>query len=258
MTDRAEAEGTGRASAQAVIVAERFVSLAESLVDDFDLVELLNRLVSSSVELLEVRAAGILLRNQDRTLDVVASSDEASLFMEALQLQGQSGPCVEAVRTGEPVVITLLTDLRARWPSFAMAVEAQGYDAVYALPMRLHGETIGALNLFDGGAAPLSDADQRLAQAMADVATIGIIQHRMRTRAEVLAEQLQHALDSRIRIEQAKGFLAEYGGIDMSDAFAALRGFARSHRLKLSDVAQRLVEREIDPARVIPRRRSAR
>jgi GAF domain-containing protein len=257
MTDRAKAEGTGRATAQAVIVAERFVSLAESLVDDFDLVELLNRLVSSSVELLEVRAAGILLLNHDRALDVVASSDEASRFMETLQLQSQSGPCVEVVRTGEPVVITRLSDLHARWPSFATAVEERGYDAVYALPMRLHDETIGALNLFDGGAEPLSAADQRLAQAMADVATIGIIQHRMRLRAEVLAEQLQQALDSRIRIEQAKGFLAEYGGIDMSDAFAALRGFARRHRLKLSDVAQRLVDREIDPARVIPRRPSA-
>jgi GAF domain-containing protein len=258
MTDRAEAEDVGRANAQAVVVAERFVSLAEALVDDFDLAELLNRLVSSSVELLEVRAAGILLRNNDQALDAVASSDEASHFMEALQLQSLAGPCVEAVRTGEPVVVTRPSELRSRWPAFATAVEARGYDAVYALPMRLHGETIGALNLFDGGAELLSDADQRLAQAMADVATIGIVQHRMRMRAEILAEQLQHALDSRIRIEQAKGFLAEYAGVDMSDAFAALRSFAREHRLKLSDVAQSLVERQLDPARVVPPEASAR
>lgn len=256
MSDHADQNGYSRTNPQALAVAERFVSLAETLVDEFDLVELLDRLVSSSVDLLEVRAAGILLRNSDQSLDVVASTDEQSHMLEVYQLQSHAGPCAEVVRTGEALVITTPGELRARWPAFAAAVEGTGYDAIYALPMRLHDETIGALNIFDAGRAPLSESDRRLAQALADVATIGIFQNRTRMRAEVLATQLQHALDSRIRLEQAKGVIAEHGGVDMAAAFEAIRSFARAHRIKLGQVAQGLVERRLDPSEVIPERGS--
>ena len=240
-------------SRQAVMVAQSFVALADTLVDDFDVVELLDRLVSSSVELLEVSAAGILLLNHDRALEVVASSDEASRLMEVFQLESRSGPCVEAVSTGERVSITLV-ELRERWPAFATAVEGVGYDAVHALPMRLRDDTIGALNLFHATRTPLSEFDLRLAQALADVATIGIFQQRSQTRAAVLADQLQLALDTRIVLEQAKGVVAEYGGVDMGAAFEAIREFARSHRIKLSVVAQLIVSRELAPDRVIAER----
>jgi GAF domain-containing protein len=248
MTDQTDGQHTSR---QAVLVAQSFVALADTLVDDFDVVELLDRLVADCVNLIDVSAAAILLVNRDRTLEVVASSNEASRLMEVFQLESHSGPCVDAVQTGEPVSITDPGELHRRWPAFGRAVEQVGFSAVYALPMRLRTEKIGALNLFNADHPPLSEFDHRLAQALADVATIGILQQRTVSRASTLAEQLQLALNTRISVEQAKGVIAEYGGVDMGAAFEAIRQFARTNRLKLSAVAQSLISRELHPERVI-------
>lgn len=245
----------GHTTPQAVKVAQSFVALADTLVDDFDVAELLDRLVTTCVDLLEISAAGILLLNRERTLEVVASSDEASRLMEVFQLESHSGPCVDAVRTGRPVAVSDPAELARRWPPFATAVAQVGYTTVHALPLRVRNETVGALNLFltDGS---LSTFDRDLAQALADVATIGILQQRSATRASVLADQLQLALNTRISVEQAKGILAEFGGVDMGVAFEALRGYARANQEKLTAVARSLVSRELDPARVVPARTS--
>jgi GAF domain-containing protein len=224
------------------MVAQRFVALADTLVDDFDVVELLDRLVADCVSLINVDAAAILLMNGNRTLEVVASSNEASRLMEVFQLESHAGPCIDAVQTGRPVSVTELAELQRSWPAFGRAVEEIGFTAVYALPMRLRAEKIGALNLFNTAKPALSEFDHRLAQALADVATIGILQQRTLSRASNLADQLQLALNTRISVEQAKGVLAEYGGVGMGAAFNALRAF------------QQLVSRELDPARVIARR----
>jgi GAF domain-containing protein len=175
--------------------------------------------------------------------------------MEVFQLESHSGPCVEAVRTGEPVSVTDLEHLRRRWPAFARATEGVGFSAVYALPMRLREEKIGALNLFNSTQPVLSEFDHRLAQALADVATIGILQHRMVSRSSVLVEQLQLALNTRITVEQAKGVIAEFGGVDMGLAFDAIRSYARRNRLKLSSVAESLISRDLEPRQVIGQRR---
>lgn len=251
MTDQ---HGTNHTDRQAAMVAQRFVALADTLVDDFDVVELLDRLVADCVSLINVDAAAILLMNGNRTLEVVASSNEASRLMEVFQLESHAGPCIDAVQTGRPVSVTELAELQRSWPAFGRAVEEIGFTAVYALPMRLRAEKIGALNLFNTAKPALSEFDHRLAQALADVATIGILQQRTLSRASNLADQLQLALNTRISVEQAKGVLAEYGGVDMGAAFNALRDFSRDHGLKLSTVAQQLVGRELDPARVIARR----
>jgi len=254
MTDSHETHDT---SEQAVLVAQSFVALADTLVDDFDVVELLDRLVTDCVSLLGVDAAAILLLNRDGHLEVVASSNEASYLMEVFQLESRSGPCVEAVQTGQAVSIVDLEHLRDRWPPFSRAIEGQGFSAVYALPMRLRDEKIGALNLFNSTQPPLSEFDGRLAQALADVATIGILQHRIVARSSVLVEQLQLALNTRIAVEQAKGVVAEFGGVDMGVAFEAIRSYARGNRRKLSSVAESLISRELDPAQVIEARRPA-
>jgi GAF domain-containing protein len=219
------------------------------MVAEYDTIDLLDRLVGFCVDLLPADAAGIVLGDARRELRVVAASSEAAELMELLQLQSDEGPCLDCFQTAAPVSVADLTDAAERWPTFVAAVEERGqFRAVHALPLRLRGQAIGALNLFDREPGPLPDPDLALGQALADVATIGILQERAVRRAEVVNEQLQTALNSRVIIEQAKGALSQRLGVNVEEAFDRLRNYARSQNLKLGDVARRVVNRDLDPA----------
>ena len=227
-------------------LAETFVLLADTLVDDYDIVDLLDQLVASCVNLLGVTAAGLLLDDQRGSLAVVASSDESTRLLEIFQLQNNEGPCLDCVRSGSAVSSDDLHDDRERWPLFVPVALDAGFRSVAAVPLRLRDQTIGGLNMFHARPEPIPGDDRRLAQALADVATIGILQRRSTHRSNVLAEQLQHALNSRIAIEQAKGVLAERSSVGMDEAFGVLRGHARTHNLKLTDVALAVVRGDLD------------
>src|SRR5688500_12126665 len=189
-----------------VQLADVFVEMADALVDDFDVIDFLHVLTERCVQLLGVSAAGLLLSDQS-TLQVVAASSERTRLLELFQLQTDQGPCVDCFRTGKPVSVADLPSA-GRWPQFTAAAAEVGFAAVHALPMRLRTEVIGALNLFDTEPGPLDDGRLRVGQALADVATIGLLQQRAIRRRDVITEQLQIALNSRILIEQAKGVLA--------------------------------------------------
>jgi hypothetical protein len=230
-------------------VAAAFVELADTLVDDYDVVDMLDRLVGHAVALLEAEAAGILLGNSRRELQVMACSSEAAELMELLQLQNEQGPCLDCFQNASPVSVPDLAAQAQRWPRFVAAVAQVGtFRSVHALPLRLRRESIGAMGLFHRTAGPLPEADLALGQALADAATIGILHERAVRRGDVVTEQLQSALTSRVVIEQAKGVLAQHTGLEMSDTFELLRGYARVRGLRLALVARRLVERELDPA----------
>lgn len=238
-------DGTAR-DRSSIALAEVFVALADSLVDDYDVVDLMDRLVVASVELFDVAAAGLLLVDQRGGLQVVASSSQQARVLELFQLQSDEGPCLDCIRGGSAVTVADLDADAERWPRFAEQAAESGFTSVHAVPLRLRREVIGGLNLFGDQRTALSTHEQRLAQALADVATIAVLQQRSVHRASVLAEQLQTALDSRVAIEQAKGVLAQHGTLDMDAAYRALRGYARDHNLKLSDLAQAVVHNEVD------------
>jgi GAF domain-containing protein len=220
-------------------LAQVFVELADTLVAGFDLMEFLHSLTERCVELLEVDAAGLLLADSGGVLRLVAASTEQARIAELFQIQNDEGPCLDCYRTGQVVIIS---DVRAdqaaaRWPRFAAAAQEMGFAAVHAIPMRLRDQVIGTLNLFRSEPDGLNPAVARVARTLVDVATIGILQERAVRQQEVMAGQLQVALNSRVMIEQAKGILAERLRITPDEAFAILRRYARDHNHPLTQLA---------------------
>jgi GAF domain-containing protein len=237
------------------LLARTMVDLADTLVDDFDVVELLTLLTDRCVEVLDVSAAGLMLVAPEGDLRVVASSSEEMRVVELFELQSEEGPCPDCFRTGEAVLNRNLATDGGRWPRFGPVALEAGFRSVHAVPMRLRGVIIGALNLFRVDEGELEAPDVLVAQAMADVATIAILQHRAAFEAYRVNDQLHHALNSRIVIEQAKGMLAERAGLDMEQSFSWLRHHARNHNLLLVDVARAVIDGTVAPG---PPRRSHR
>lgn len=212
-------------------------TLADSLVDDFDVVDLLQVLVEHCAELFDAVAAGILLVSPSGELEVIVSTSERSEFVEMMQLRAGEGPCVEAVATGQVVSVENLRDIADRWPKFSADARRSGFASLHAIPMRLRESIIGSLNLFRDRVGKLNEPDAIAAKALADIATISILQQRLVEESILTQGQLQRALDSRVLIEQAKGFIAQSHGLDMDAAFQLIRGHARSTQTRLSVVA---------------------
>jgi hypothetical protein len=224
-------------------IAETFVNLADTLVDDFDVIDVLHVLAERCVELLDVAAAGLMLADVHGNLHTVAASNEQARLLELFEVQNEQGPCLDCYRTGEPLVNVDLEGARGRWPGFVPRALSAGFVTSSALPLCLRTDVIGALNLFRAG--DLDEADLRLGQAMADAATISILAYRAIRQSEQLGAELQAALDSRVVIEQAKGVLAERWQIGMNEAFQRLRANARSHNRLLSELARDVVSGEV-------------
>jgi len=224
-------------------LAETLVELANTLLDDFDVVDFLHQVTFRCPDVLGVSAAGVLLADQRGTLQVVAASTEQTRLLELLQLQTDQGPCPECFHTGRPIAVADLSSAADRWPRFTAAARQVGFASVHALPMRLRTDVIGALNLFGTQPGALDADTVRLGQALADVATIGLLQARAIHQRDTIAEQLQSALNSRVIIEQAKGVIAERRQLDMDQSFTLLRSTARSSNRRLSDLARAIVDR---------------
>ena len=231
-------------STRAERVSVAFVRLTDTLVADYDVVDLLHTLVEESVGLLDVAAAGLLLADPSGELQVVASTSEQSQLVEVLQLQAGSGPCVECYLTGRAVAVDDIAGL-TKWLKFRDAALAQGFRSLHAVPMRVHGRTIGAMGLFGAGSGALSTEDAAIGQALADVATISLMQERTIKEAALVNEQLQLALNTRVLIEQAKGVIAQTAGVDMDAAFNLLRSHARANSQSLHATAGRIVDRSL-------------
>lgn len=222
-----------------------FATLADTLIADYDVVDLLQTLVDTCASTLDVAAAGLLLADDSGELEVLASTSEESRLVETMQLGAEVGPCIECFRTASVVSLTDLEEGPPEWEPFREAAREQGFTGVHAVPLRLRETTIGALNLFLASNISLGERDLRAAQALADVATIGILHERTLRASDAAREQLQQALNSRVTIEQAKGILAYTHDVPMAEAFELLRHHARSNQQPIALVARQLVERAI-------------
>lgn len=227
------------------ITGRTFVELADTLVEGYDLIEFLHLLAERSVSLLGVSEAGVVLADEHGNLRALASSSERMRLIELIEVQRQDGPCLDCWRDGGPVREDDLERAAERWRHFVPAALDAGFRSAYALPLRLRAQRIGALNLFADRPAGLAPKDEALGQAMADVATIGILHERYLHERDVLSQQLQTALNSRVTLEQAKGVVAEQAGIEVDAAFRLLRGYARHHNRRLTDVAAAVVTRNL-------------
>ena len=228
-------------------VTRAFVTLASSLANGYDVVDLLSGLVEDCAGLLDITSAGILLADGLGDLHVMAASSSATRQLEVFQSQRDEGPCRDCHRDGIPVSVPDLRDAANRWPQFVPAALDAGFNAVHAVPMRLQDNILGALGLFSATTGALPEEDLVLAQAMADVASVALVQAQAVTDRSAVVEQLQHALNSRVVLEQAKGAVAQVGDLDMGQAFSVLRRYSRSHNLRLSDVARAIVSRTLAP-----------
>jgi transcriptional regulator with GAF, ATPase, and Fis domain len=220
--------------------ATTFVEIVGALVGDFDVIELLTALTSRAVELLDAAAAGVLLADSDGRLRVIGASNEAIELLELFQIQNDEGPCLDCFQSGAVVLHSNL-NLSSPWPLFSNVCTEAGFASVCAVPMRLQNRTIGCLNLFLRGDGGLTDADVNLAQALADVATVVIMQDEASRNAAIREGQLSHALTSRIAIEQAKGMIAERFDVEMDEAFVLLRNYSQNNNVALTSLAQSLV-----------------
>jgi GAF domain-containing protein len=219
-------------------LANVFVEVADTLVDQYDVIEFLQMVTNHTADLLGASEAGILLADQRGRLRFMAASNENIKALELFQVQNEEGPCLDAFRSRQPVVNAHLDEAVDRWPLFAPRAASAGFRSVHAIPMRLRSEVIGAMGVFGSEVGQLGAGDVRIVQALADMATIGLLQERAVRRAELLSEQLQSALNSRVVIEQAKGAIAQFRGVTIDDAFTLLRSQARGSQRLLGEVAQ--------------------
>ncbi len=227
-------------------LAEVFVELADTLVEEFDVVDLLQTLTERCVELIDTDAAGLMLDDQRGNLRLITHTHESARLLELFELQQQEGPCLDCFATGQVLANIDLTAATERWPSFTQAAREVGFGTSHAVPLRLRRQVIGALNLFAAGRRPLDDDSLAVARGLADIATIGLLHERAVRDQVALSEQLQTALHSRILIEQAKGVLSAQTGTSVEAAFALMRTHARRTGRPLTEVAGAVVAGQVD------------
>lgn len=233
------------ATARETRISAAFVAVADTLTTDFDAVELLHTLINDCVEILDMNAGGLMLADSTGELHLMTSTSEAAELVEIMQMAASSGPCIDCFNTGSAVAVSDITQETSRWPEFVRVALSQDYRSVLATPMKLRGNVIGTMNLFSFTVGEVSERDAAVAQALADVATIGILQERVIREGHIIEEQLHRALDSRIIIEQAKGVIASSLALTMDEAFALLRTYARDRNLTIRSVSGRVVDQEL-------------
>lgn len=237
-------------------ITEAFRAIADSLVDDYEITDMLTGLTVDCARILDIASVGILLADEKGVLQVAATSTERMQLMELYQVQCRQGPCLDCYRDGTAVLVADLNRQRKRWPDFAAVALEAGYASVHAVPLRFRGKVLGTVGLFGTRPGALNAEDLKLAQAIGHVAGVALVTNKATADQIVINTQLQTALNSRVVLEQAKGVLAHSGNLDVEQAFTMLRGYARDHNLRLKDIAGAVVSRELPTGQVLDHARA--
>lgn len=239
-------------------LSDAFVGLADTLGEDFDVVDLFERLAAQCVALSSADAAGVMMSDGRGRLRAVAASQQRAAFLELFQLQIGRGPCVDCFDSGRSIIAAPIEAHAERWPQLAPAVLEAGFGAIATVPLRLHEKVIGAVNLFYAGPDPSADEDLYLVQALSDVAALAMLRWPpARTRPEDIIARLQATITNKVAIEQAKGVLAQFGGLEIAEAGEALRAYARAQHARVTDVARAVVRRTLPPESVLGHSKAA-
>jgi transcriptional regulator with GAF, ATPase, and Fis domain len=234
------------------LLATTFVELADTLGEEFDVLDFLQNLAGRSVEIIDVASAGVVLADRRGDLQLTATTSHASQVLELFALAISEGPCLQVARTGEEVVNLEADEARSRWPRFTEAARDLGIVSAHVFPMRLRTDVLGALSLFGAEQRRLTEDDVAIARALASVATIGLLRERTPRQRETVARQLGEALQRRVALEQAKGIVAELASTDMETAFGLLMAHGRRTGSHLGDTVQGVVERRLALADLLP------
>jgi GAF domain/ANTAR domain len=232
-------------------VLNAVVALVDSLLDDFDVVDLLTALTERCADVLDIAAAGILLADPLHRLRLLAATSEEARELELFQLQADEGPCVDCYATGQPVSVADLNDAIDRWPRFVPAAVGAGFASVHAVPMRAAGLALGTLGLFGCRPGELNEADLLVGQTLTHIACVAILQEHPPTPATVMP-RLRSALTNRVIVEQAKGFLREKLDVSVEVAFGLLRTYAQANGEHLTDLARRLITDQYSRLMLLP------
>lgn len=224
-----------------VELARTFVDLARSVNSGVDIVEVYSMLSDRCVQLLSVEACGILLIDPRGDLRVIGSSSHSAELLDLFQVQNDEGPCLVCCRTGESISDSELSE-QGPWPRFAALVREHGFTEVHAVPLRARDVVLGALNLF--ATSPVGDEQLSIARAMADAATIALLQADPDVDAIVMSRRLHLAVETRMSVDQATGIVAQRFGISVDDALVRLRSVADGEGRRLGDVAGAVVARD--------------
>ncbi|WAU85992.1 GAF and ANTAR domain-containing protein [Streptomyces sp. Qhu-G9] len=236
-------------------LAKAFVDLADTYASEFDPLHLFNRLVHTCVELLEVDAAAVMIADARGSLKTMAATNEEAAFVELLQTQTGSGPCMDCYRTGEAHSVPDITAERERWPKLVTAMTDAGYRSLQTVPVRLHERPLGGLTLLNTRAGAMPNDDAHLAQALADSAALALMHWSTEpTRSDDVITRVQSAIAVKAILEIAKGMIAEYTGGTIAEAGQLLADYARRHRVSLAETVHALVSRTMDPTVILSAR----
>lgn len=223
-------------------------ALAESLRrlaqpnDTGSLTSALELVVQACVDLFGVDGAGVLVADEQDMLTYAAASDGPGRLLEQTEAEAGEGPCTEAFVEARVVTTRDLVADSERWPTLAATMADQPVRAVLGTPVLLGGVPVGTLDVYKGTAHDWDESEITAIGRYADVVATFLGSALQAHTAGELARQLQYALDYRVVIERAVGYLMAKESLDGVAAFNALRNAARARRTKIGVVSEHLLE----------------